>query len=79
MPQFEFALGSADTLREAGVIVTDDFEEALRAIQKHAPISAGDSLVIGVAGFPPVHYECIQVEERASGRVPVWKPHARAA
>ena len=75
MPKFEFALRTAETIREAGVVITDDFAQALTTIQEHSSIDEGDLLLIGVAGFPPVQYECVGLEERAEGWFPVWRPH----
>ena len=74
MPKFEFALSSADTIREAGVVVSEDFAQALSTIQAHAPVDEGDLLLIGVPGFPPAQYQCIGVKESTDGWVPVWKP-----
>jgi hypothetical protein len=79
MPKYEFALRSAETIREAGVVVSDDFAEAMSTIQEHAPIDEGDLLLIGVPGFPPAEYRCIRMEERAEGWVPVWRPQGLLA
>ena len=74
MPKFEFALSSADTIREAGVVVSEDLAQALTTIQAHAPVDEGDLLLIGVPGFPPIQYQCVGIEERSEGWVPVWRP-----
>jgi len=79
MPKFEFALSSTETIRDSGVVVTNDFARALTTIHEHAVIGAGDTLTIGVTGFPPVRYTCVALQPSGDGWVPVWKAHARAA
>ena len=53
MPRFNFALGKAGTLREAGEVQSDTFDDALEAIAEQAVVQVGDLLEIGVYGFPP--------------------------
>ena len=59
MPRYRFALGSADTVREAGVVQSETFSSALDAITARMALGAGDTLEIGVAGFPPARYEWV--------------------
>ena len=57
MPRFEFAVGSAATFREAGAVTSESFDDALEAITEQVTIRDGDTLEIGVRGFPPARYE----------------------
>ena len=79
MPRFQFALSTAETIRESGAVVSPDFAQALSAIGEHASIHTGDRLSIGVPGFPPAQYECVGIQMRGSGRIALWKAQARAA
>jgi len=56
MPRFEFVIGKGDAVREAGAVLTDDFGAALRAIAEQADVTEGETLAIGVPGFPPARY-----------------------
>ena len=58
MPHFRFALNSKDNVREVGVVQSDSFSNALEAITERLEIDEGDTLEIGVHGFPPARYEC---------------------
>jgi hypothetical protein len=58
MTRFQFALSSAHSIREAGVIQSDSFAEALQMIGERLPVQEGDTLEIGVYGFPPARYHC---------------------
>lgn len=55
MPRFKFSLTTSGDVRE-GIIQIDSFDAALSAITEHIPVSSGDSLEIGVQGFPPAHF-----------------------
>ena len=70
MPRFEFVVGKGDAVREAGAVLTDSFNDALRAIAEQADVTEGETLAIGVAGFPPARYEFVIP---AAGR-PGWRP-----
>ena len=72
MPRFTFSLRDVHQVREAGMVQTDSFAEALDAISEHLTAQEGDTLEIGVVGFPPAHYTCIRPssEETASGWLP---------
>lgn len=59
MPRFQFSLRSSSAVREAGVVQSDTFAEALTAIDEHVTATEGDMLEIGVPGFPPARYECV--------------------
>lgn len=62
MTRFQFALSSAHSIREAGVIQSASFAEALETIGEQLPAQEGDVLEIGVAGFPPARYHCAGTE-----------------
>ena len=72
MPRFTFSLRDVHQVREAGMVQTDSFTEALDAISEHLSAKEGDTLEIGVSGFPPALYTCIRPsdEETASGWLP---------
>jgi len=70
MPRFTFALGKAGTLREAGEVQSDTFDDALEAIAEQAVVQLGDMLEIGVYGFPPARYELVRTGRKTKG----WKP-----
>jgi hypothetical protein len=72
MSKFSFAVSSVDS-RQAGVIESDSFTEAVDALGQHVEVQAGDVLEIGVFGFPPARFEC--VGEIRSG-FPIWVPSA---
>ena len=70
MPRYQFAIGSTDAVREAGFVHSDSFSEAVNAISQRVRARAGDTLEIGVSGFPPARYECLW----ADGTTQSWKP-----
>ncbi|MGZ8414894.1 MAG: hypothetical protein ACXWZS_02965 [Gemmatirosa sp.] len=70
MPRFNFALGKAGTLREAGEVQSDTFDDALEAIAEQAIVQVGDLLEIGVHGFPPARYTLVKTGRKSRG----WKP-----
>lgn len=70
MPRFNFALGKAGTLREAGEVQSDSFDDALEAIAEQAIVQVGDQLEIGVHGFPPARYELVKTGRKSRG----WRP-----
>ena len=57
MPRYQFALSSsAATVRQAGFVHSESWDGALSAITDQLPVQDGDTLEIGVQGFPPAHY-----------------------
>ena len=75
MPRFKFALSSFDEVREAGIVQSDSFAEALTAIGEQATLHEGDTLQIGVHGFPPARYEYLgTVRVKQS-----WRPAGQLA
>jgi hypothetical protein len=71
MPRYQFAIGAADAVREAGFVHSESFSEALAAISQRVRAERGDTLQIGVNGFPPARYECLWAE---NGSAQSWKP-----
>ena len=70
MPRFQFSVGTVGTVREAGAVQCDSFDAALTAISEKSTVKEGDTLEIGVHGFPPARYEYV-----ASGRGSrAWRP-----
>ena len=70
MPRFQFSLANEGTVREAGAVTSDSFREALDAIAEQAEAHLGDTLEIGVHGFPPARFELIKTGRRSRG----WRP-----
>jgi len=76
MATYTFSLSNAETSRQAGVIQSTSFDEALHLVGERMAVSQGDTLEIGVKGFPPARYEC--VESLLDGTV-FWQPVRLAA
>lgn len=77
MSKFQFAISSGPAaVRQAGVVESDSFDGAVHLLGKKIPVQAGDSLEIGVAGFPPARYQCVSAIREGS---PVWVPAGRLA
>ena len=70
MPRFQFSLANEGTVREAGAVTSDSFREALDAIAEQSEAHVGDTLEIGVHGFPPARFELIKTGRRSRG----WRP-----
>ena len=73
MATYMFALSTTDESRQAGLIQSPSFEEALRLVGERMTVTKGDTLEIGVKGFPPARYHC--VESLLDGSV-FWQPTA---
>lgn len=77
MSKFQFAISSGpDSVRRAGIVESASFDEAVILLGQKMAVNAGDSLEIGVLGFPPAHYQCAGAVR--SGR-PVWIPEGLIA
>ena len=76
MTRFEFALKSPDEIRQAGVVQSESFNDALSLVSKNVTVQDGDTLEIGVAGFPPARYAFV-----ASDTIDAvnWRPLGLAA
>lgn len=58
MATYTFSLSKSEEARQAGLIQSASFEEALRLVGERMPVVEGDVLEIGVKGFPPARYRC---------------------
>ena len=76
MATYTFSLSTSEDERQAGIIQSASFDDALCLVGKRMPVSQGDLLEIGVRGCPPARYEC--VESLIDGTV-FWQPAARMA
>ena len=76
MSKFQFAISSGpESIRQAGIVESDSFNDAVLLLGKRIPVQTGDSLEIGVHGFPPARYHCVG----AVKSTPVWVPEGRLA
>jgi hypothetical protein len=75
MPRFNFSLYSSGLVGEAGVVQSESFDDALAAISEHVTANEGDTLEIGVFGFPPARYH--KVSEASGMRA--WRPAGQLA
>jgi hypothetical protein len=75
MPRYNFSLFTSGLVGEAGVVQTDSFDDALTAISEHVTANEGDTLEIGVFGFPPARYH--KVADFAGTRG--WRPAGQLA
>ena len=71
MPRYQFAIGGTGIVREAGYVRSESFSEAISAISQRVKAETGDTLEIGVSGFPPARYECVWAED---GSARSWRP-----
>jgi hypothetical protein len=76
MATYTFSLSMSENERQAGIIQSASFDDALRLVGERVIVSQGDLLEIGVRGFPPARYEC--VESLFDGTV-FWQPAVRLA
>ncbi len=85
MPHYEFTLFAEHTIRSTGDVFAVSLEDAIGVIEHDAPVTAGDRLLIGVNGFPPMLYECAEITYRDGALGPRWRvaratsPSVRAA
>lgn len=77
MSQYQFAICSGpEPVRQAGVVESDSFDEAVVLLGERIPVQEGDSLEIGVYGFPPARYQCVGA---IRGGRPLWAPEGKLA
>ena len=76
MTRFQFALKGTDEIRQAGVVQSESFNDALSLVSKHVTVQDGDTLEIGVAGFPPARYAFVASDEVDAV---AWRPISLAA
>ena len=70
MSRFRFAVNSRQ-MRQEGVIQSDSFGEAIDELWEHVEVKHGDTLEIGVFGFPPAFFKCVGALQ---GGQPIWMP-----
>ena len=75
MPRFQFSVGRNGVVREAGAVLSESFHDALTAIAEQSSVTHGETLEIGVEGFPPAHYEFVMASLGKGG----WAPQSRLA
>ncbi|HET7552884.1 MAG TPA: hypothetical protein VFK04_16440 [Gemmatimonadaceae bacterium] len=72
MPRYQFSISSpTERVRLAGAITSETFSQALEAIADQADAGEGDTLEIGVKGFPPARFE---LTESAEDGTIGWRP-----
>jgi hypothetical protein len=74
MSKFSFSVSRADSRRQ-GVIESESFVAAVDALGQHVEVQTGDTLEIGVAGFPPARYQCVGEIQS----LPIWMPAGQKA
>jgi len=72
MSKFRFSVSNVE-MRQEGVIESPDFMAAVGALGKKVEVRSGDTLEIGVLGFPPARFACMG---RLSPDEPFWVPVA---
>jgi hypothetical protein len=77
LSRFQFAISSGpESVRQAGYVESDSFDEAVVLLGEKIPVRMGDSLEIGVNGFPPARFQCVSASK---GAKPIWMPEGRMA
>ena len=71
MTRFTFSLSRAGVASDAGIVLGDSFTEALDALAREPQVAVGDTIEIGVPGFPPARYECIPLGTAKRGFQPI--------
>lgn len=69
MNSFWFALWHSDEIRSTGSVAAVTLPDALRVVSKCRAPRLGDRLEIGVHGFPPARYRCVEEEASLSWRL----------
>lgn len=76
MSRYQFAISSGpESVRQAGVVESESFDGAVILLGERISVRAGDSLEIGVTGFPPARYSCVGALKSR----PIWVPEGRMA
>ena len=76
MPRFQFSLSSSESVRQAGIIQSESFADALSALAEQLAVEEGDTLEIGVKGFPPARFEYVWSLDDG---MQSWRPAGRLA
>jgi hypothetical protein len=71
MARFQFALSSSDEVSHAGTVQSESFAEALELLGERITVTEGDTLEIGVRGFPPARFQCMLSLDDGDIR---WRP-----
>ena len=75
MQRFQFSLSNTQNeVREAGIVKSGSFQEALATLDEHIDASEGDTLEVGVPGFPPARYEYVFADLQIGLQ---WRPARR--
>ena len=76
MSRYLFAISSGpESIRQAGVVESSSFDEAVSLLGERIHVQTGDSLEIGVNGFPPARYSCAGAVRNR----PIWIPEGQMA
>ena len=77
MSKFQFAISSGpESVRQAGVVESESFDGAVVLLSEKIAVRTGESLEIGVSGFPPARFQCVSALK--GGKI-VWMPEGRMA
>jgi hypothetical protein len=72
MSKYLFSISSGpESIRQAGVVESASFDDAVMLLGQKIAVQVGDSLEIGVAGFPPARYQC---QGSVKSGDPLWVP-----
>jgi hypothetical protein len=71
MTRFTFSLSKSGVASDAGAVISESFTDALDALAREPAIAVGDTIEIGVPGFPPARYQCIPLDPLRRGFQPV--------
>ncbi|MDB4905287.1 MAG: hypothetical protein JWO05_71 [Gemmatimonadetes bacterium] len=75
MSRFQFSLNNNEHVRQAGVVQSATFDEALELLRARVSAKPGDVLELGVPGFPPAQFDC--VASLLDGKA-AWSPRGRS-
>lgn len=75
MSRFCFTVSSVDKRRD-GIIDCESFSDAVDQLGREVAFTAGDTLEIGVFGFPPAKFEVVGLMQ---GKRPIFFPSGRIA
>lgn len=76
MSRYDVVLVSLASIRLTGVVTAGSLAEAVAIVEGERVVRAGDRLLIGVAGFPPLRLECTGTERHGAALRPRWRPCA---
>ncbi len=71
MTRFTFSLSKHGVASDAGAVISESFGDALAALAREPQVAVGDTIEIGVPGFPPARYECVPLDPIRRGFQPV--------